>query len=264
MVMRILCIGDIMGEPGRKAVRHLLTSFIEKEKVDFVVANGENAAGGFGLTESTAREIFAAGVDVITGGNHTWDKKEIADLMQHEPRVLRPGNYPAGAPGKGHYVGRDRKDRPVGVVNLMGRVFMQPLDNPFPMALELLRELRRDTKVLVVDFHADASSEKQAMGWHVNGHCSLVFGTHTHVQTADERILSGGTAFITDAGLTGPLDSVIGMKKELALERFLTGMPTRLEVAKKDVKLQGVLVDVDETDGRATAIQRIQLPYVPK
>ncbi len=261
--MRILCIGDVMGEPGRKAVRHLLPGLIQRERVDFTVVNGENVAGGFGFTEETCKELFAAGADVVTGGNHSWDKKDIISYIESEPRLLRPANY-SNAPGKGHVVVRSKGGVEVGVANLMGRVFMYPLENPFTMAMDLLREMRRDTRVLIVDFHGEASSEKQAIGWHLNGHCSIVFGTHTHVQTADERILPGGTAFITDAGLTGPLDSVIGMKKELAIERFLTGMPTRLEVAKGNVKLQGILVDVDEADGRATAIRRIQEPYQPQ
>jgi 2',3'-cyclic-nucleotide 2'-phosphodiesterase len=261
--MRILCIGDIMGEPGRKAVKHLLPKLIESEKIDFVVANGENVAGGFGFTEDCCKQLFEAGVDVITGGNHSWDKRDIIPYQEQEPRLLRPANY-MKAPGKGHVVVRSKSGKhQVGVANLMGRVFMMPLDNPFPMAMELLRQMRQDTKILIVDFHAEATSEKQAIGWHLSGHCSIVFGTHSHVQTADERIFPGGTAFITDAGLTGPLDSVIGMKKEFAIERFLTGMPTRLEVAKGNVKLQGILVDVDESDGRATAIRRIQEPYNP-
>lgn len=261
--MRILCIGDVMGEPGRKAVRHLLPGLIEREKVDFVVANGENVAGGFGLTEDACKELFKAGVDVITGGNHSWDKKDIIPYMQQEPRVLRPANY-SNAAGAGHYLATAKNGKQVGVVNVMGRVFMYPLENPFTMAMDLVRQMRKDTRILIVDMHAEASSEKQAMGWHLNGHCSIVFGTHTHVQTADERILPGGTAFITDAGLTGPLDSVIGMKKESALERFLTGMPTRLEVAKGNTKLQGLLVEVDEDDGRAKTVKRIQEPYNPQ
>lgn len=261
--MRILCIGDVMGEPGRKAVRHLLPELITREKIDFVVANGENVAGGYGLTEDACKELFKAGVDVITGGNHSWDKKDIIPYMQQEPRILRPANY-SNAAGAGHYLATAKSGKKVGVVNVMGRVFMYPLENPFTLALDLVREMRKDTRILIVDMHAEASSEKQAMGWHLNGHCSIVFGTHTHVQTADERVLPGGTAFITDAGLTGPLDSVIGMKKEGALERFLTGMPTRLEVAKGNTKLQGLLVDVDDEDGRATAVKRIQEPYNPQ
>lgn len=260
--MRIVCIGDVMGEPGRKAVRHLLPALIAREKVDFTVVNGENVAGGFGFTQDTLNELFKCGADVVTGGNHSWDKKEIRDIIDREPRLLRPGNY-MNAPGKGAAVVKARNGTPVGVVNLMGRVFMHPLDNPFPMAHALLAELRRETPYLILDFHAEASSEKQAMGWHCDGHASAVFGTHTHVQTADERILPQGTGFITDAGLTGPLDSVIGMKKEYALERFLTGMPTRLEVAKGNIKLQGIMVDLDE-DGKATAIQRIQESYRPQ
>ena len=261
--MRILCIGDIMGEPGRKAVRHILPKLMQKEKIDFVVANGENLAGGFGLTEDGCKEMFSAGVDVITGGNHSWDKKDIIPFMEQEPRILRPANYSLAA-GAGHILATARSGAKVGVVNVMGRVFMYPLENPFTMAMELLKQLRRDTRILVVDIHAEATSEKQAIGWHLNGHCSIVFGTHTHVQTADERILPGGTAFITDAGLTGPLDSVIGMKKEFAIERFLTGMPTRLEVAKGNTKLQALLVDIDDESGRATAVKRIQEPYVPQ
>lgn len=251
-----------MGEPGRKAVKHLLPKLIQTEKIDFVVCNGENVAGGFGLTEDSAKELFAAGVDVITGGNHSWDKKEIIPYMEKEPRLLRPANY-TGAVGTGHLLAKSKSGKPVGVVNVMGRVFMYPLENPFTMAMDLLKQLRRDTRVLIVDMHAEATSEKQAMGWYLNGHCSVVFGTHTHVQTADERIFPGGTAFITDAGLTGPLDSVIGMKKELAIERFLTGMPVRLEVGKGNTKLQCLLVDVNEEDGRATAVRRIQESYNP-
>jgi metallophosphoesterase (TIGR00282 family) len=261
--MRILCIGDIMGEPGRKAVRHILPKLIKAEKLDFVVANGENLAGGFGLTEDGCKEMFEAGVDVLTGGNHSWDKKDIIPFMKQEPRILRPANY-TSPDGAGHYLATSRAGAKVGVVNVMGRVFMYPLENPFTVAMELLRQLRKDTRILIVDIHAEATSEKQAMGWHLNGHASVVFGTHTHVQTADERIFPGGTAFITDAGLTGPLDSVIGMKKEFAIDRFLTGMPTRLEVAKGNTKLQALLVDIDDESGRATAVKRIQEPYVPQ
>ena len=259
--MRIVCIGDVMGEPGRKAVRHLLPPLIEREKVDFTVVNGENVAGGFGFTAETLAELFKAGADVVTGGNHSWDKKDVRDILEREPRLLRPGNY-SNAPGKGSVLATARNGQKVGVVNLMGRVFMHPLDNPFPMAHALLDELRKETPYLVLDFHAEASSEKQAMGWHAAGRASVVFGTHTHVQTADERILPGGTGFITDAGLTGPLDTVIGMRTDYALERFLTGMPTRLEVGKGNIKLQGIMVDVDE-HGHATAIQRIQESYRP-
>lgn len=222
-----------------------------------MVVNGENAAAGFGLTLDIVREFFDLGVDVITSGNHIWDKKEIFEHLDREPRLLRPANYPPGLPGRGSGVYSTAAGIPVGIVNLEGRVFMNNLECPFRCADALIEDLRHQTPIILVDFHAEATSEKVAMGHYLNGRVSAVVGTHTHVQTADEQILSGGTAYLTDAGMTGSLDAVIGIRKELAIERFLTQLPVRFEVAKKDPVLCGVLFTIDEDTGRAQAVQRI-------
>lgn len=255
--MKILFVGDVVGRTGRNALSIRLGRLVDRHEVDLVVVNGENAAAGFGLTLDIVREFFDLGVDVITSGNHIWDKKEILEHLDREPRLLRPANYPPGLPGRGSGVYSTSAGIPVGVVNLEGRVFMNNLECPFRCADALIDDLRRQTPIILVDFHAEATSEKVAMGHYLDGRVSAVVGTHTHVQTADEQILSGGTAYLTDAGMTGSLDAVIGIRKELAIERFLTQLPVRFEVAKKDPVLCGVLFTVDEETGRAQAVQRI-------
>ncbi|MGE4344659.1 MAG: TIGR00282 family metallophosphoesterase [Geoalkalibacter sp.] len=255
--MKILFVGDIVGRPGRQALKRRLDHLVDRHQVDLVVANGENSAGGFGLTAEIARELFALGIHVLTSGNHIWDKKEAFDLLERESRVLRPANYPPGLAGYGSGVFSVPDGTPVAVVNLEGRVFMNNLDCPFRAADRLLEGLRDRAKVILVDFHAEASSEKIAFGHYLAGRVSAVVGTHTHVQTADERILGGGTAFITDVGMTGSLDSVIGIQKEIAVEKFLKQVPMRFEVAKKHPVLCAVLLDVDADNGCARSIERI-------
>jgi metallophosphoesterase (TIGR00282 family) len=258
--LRILHIADIMGEPGRKAVSRLLPQVVKDRDVAFVLGNGENAAGGFGLTRNVADELFSAGVDVLTGGNHMWDRREILGYIDDETRILRPANYPPEVPGRGSRVYTAPGNIRVGVISLLGRVFMKELDCPFRTADVEIEHVRAETPIVFVDLHAEATSEKMAMGWYLDGRASAVLGTHTHVQTADDRVLPGGTAFISDVGMTGPFDSIIGIRKELALKRFLTQMPARFSPADGDVWLNGVLVEVDVETGRALAIERIQLP----
>jgi len=256
--MRILFVGDVVGAPGRRIVRTRLKSLKKELGADLTIVNGENAAGGAGLTSATAEELFAAGAEVITTGNHVWDKREVLGLLERDPRVLRPDNYPAGSPGRGILV-VERSGCKVAVVNLMGRVFMPLTDDPFAASDRLLAELSDEVRVVVVDFHAEATSEKSAFAWSLDGRVSAVLGTHTHVATADARILPGGTAFITDVGMTGPFDSVIGVRKEQAIERFRTSRSIPYETADGDVRLAGVIVDVDPESGRATAIERVDL-----
>jgi len=256
--MKILFIGDIVGSPGREAVRTLLPVLIREHGIDFVIANAENAAGGSGITERVAQELFSSGADVLTSGDHIWKKREIFDIIQAEKRILRPVNFPPEAPGRGAGVYASRAGVAVGVVNVQGRVFMEPLDCPFRGCRDAIEELLKQTNIIVVDIHAEATSEKVAMGWYLDGKASAVIGTHTHIQTADEKILPAGTAYITDAGMTGPYDSVIGRRVEDVLERFVTLVPVRFEVASSNVQLHGALVDIDTHTGRATAITRIQ------
>lgn len=255
--MNILFVGDISGRAGREAFhRHFLPA-VEQHRIDFSIVNVENAAGGFGVTAPLVEEFFDAGVDVLTSGNHIWDRNDAGDLLANEDRLLRPANYPPPAPGTGLLVVRQRVPVPVAVINLQGRVFMESIDCPFQTADRLLAKEARDVKVVVVDFHAEATSEKVAMGWHLDGRVSAVLGTHTHIQTADERVLPEGTAYITDTGMTGPYDSVIGMRTSAALERFLTGRPKRLSPAKGDGRFAAVVVEVDQSSGRATGIRRL-------
>ncbi|MEI7639697.1 MAG: TIGR00282 family metallophosphoesterase [Syntrophus sp. (in: bacteria)] len=258
--MRILFIGDIVGKPGRRAVHELLPELISSCQIDFVIANGENAAAGFGITREIVEDLFEARIDVLTMGNHVWDKKEILDFIADYESLIRPANYPGSALGRGSVVMPSIKGYHVGVINLMGRVFMHPLECPFRTAEQEIEKIRKRTKIILVDMHAEATSEKIAMGWFLDGKVTAVVGTHTHVQTADDRVLPGGTAYITDVGMTGPFDSVIGTRKELVLERFLTQIPNKFEVAKGDVRLQAVLIDVDEKTGRALSIERLSLP----
>ncbi len=253
--MRILFVGDVHGRPGRRAVARRVPSLRRELQVDFVVANAENSAGGVGLTPQTAAELFAAGVDALTGGNHTWAKREAYELLDSDPRVVRPANYPPGVPGHGSAVLR-RGGVALAVLNLQGRVFMDPLDDPFRVARAEVDRLRELTPFVLVDFHAEATSEKLALGYYLDGRVTAVVGTHTHVQTADERVLPGGTAYITDVGMTGPRDGVIGMDRDAILQRFLLQLPVRFEVAPGPVQFNAVLVEADSS-GRATSIRRI-------
>jgi len=255
--MNILFIGDIVGRPGRDMVRRGLPSIVEHHQIDFVIANAENAAAGFGITREIGDDLLDRGVHVLTSGNHIWDKKEALDYIATEPRLLRPANYPAGVPGKGSYIARSSDGRGVGVINAMGRVFMLNIDDPFAVVLKEIEAMRGRVRIIVVDFHAEATSEKAAMGWHLDGKVTAVLGTHTHVQTADERILPKGTAYITDAGMTGPHDSIIGMDIEPSLGRFLNAMPSRFEPATGNPRLNGVVLEADEETGRAIRIMRI-------
>jgi metallophosphoesterase (TIGR00282 family) len=255
--MNILFIGDIIGRPGRELIRKGLPGIVARHGVDLVIANAENAAAGFGVTKDIGDTLLEHGVNVMTSGNHIWAKKEVVEYITSEPRLLRPANYPAGVPGRGSYIARTGDGRDVGVINVMGRVFMTPIDDPFAVVLREIEAMRHRTRVIVVDFHAEATSEKNAMGWHLDGKVTMVIGTHTHVQTADERILPNGTAYMTDAGMTGPHDSIIGMERDPSLARFLTGMPTKYEPATGNPRLNGAVVTADDKTGRATAITRI-------
>lgn len=256
--MRLLFIGDIVGRPGREAVSQLLPALREEYSPDFIVANGENAAGGMGITKETAAEVFQSGVDVVTLGNHVWSKKEVYTYLDEEQRLLRPANYPAGAPGRGWNIYLTKNGIRIGVINLCGRIFMENLEDPFRTADAILLELSQHTNLIFVDFHAEVTSEKSALGWYLDGRVTGVLGTHTHVQTADERILPGGTAFISDVGMTGPIDSVIGVKKELIISRFITQMPTKFEIAEGKAMLSAVLVEADCSTGQALSVMRIQ------
>jgi hypothetical protein len=257
--MRILFIGDVFGRPGREALRSLLPRLVTRHRVDFVIANVENAAAGFGLTREVGEGLLRLGVHAMTTGNHIWDRKEAYEYVEAEPRLIRPVNYPAGVPGRGTMIGYTADRRPVGIVNVMGRVFMPTVDDPFVAARREAEALAATTRVIIVDFHAEATSEKIAMGWYLDGSVTAVIGTHTHVQTADNRVLPGGTAYITDVGMTGPHDSIIGTDRESALRRFLTGLPTRFEVASGDPRLHAVVISTDEDTGRALAIERLSL-----
>jgi 2',3'-cyclic-nucleotide 2'-phosphodiesterase len=255
--MRILFVGDIVGSPGRQILKDHLADIVQQRKIDLTFVNCENAASGFGITPRLADELFAAGADVLTGGNHIWDRKEIMEYLPHQPRLLRPANFPQGLPGSGLYVGSMRNDVRYAVLNLQGRTFMAPIDCPFRTAECELARIPRDVKIIVVDMHAETTSEKQAMGWFLDGKVSAVIGTHTHVATSDFRVLANGTAFITDVGMTGPHDSIIGMTKEPIIQRFLNSLPARFEVAEGDVQMHSVLIDVDETTGRARSIESL-------
>ena len=255
--MKILFIGDIVGEPGRKAVETLLPRLRGEHALDFVIANGENSAGGNGITPQIAGELFSAGVDVITSGDHLWDQKTVMDLLYSEPRFLRPLNYASNVPGRGANIYQVRNLPPIGVMNVQGRVFMPPMENPFTTADVEVNRLREQTKIIFVDLHAEATSEKIAFSRFLDGRVSAVVGTHTHVQTADEQILPMGTAYLSDAGFTGPHDGCLGREIEPVLKKFLTGMPQRFEVARKRIRLHGALIRVDDASGRAMSIQRV-------
>ncbi len=260
--MKILFIGDIVGKPGRMAVHELLPVIIAQNGIDFVIANCENAAAGFGVTAEIVQDLFSCNIDVLTSGNHIWDKKEVMNFIDEYERLLRPANYPKGAPGRGGVLTYTGGGIPVGVINLQGRIFMNPIDCPFRTA-DLEIEKLDKARIIVVDMHAEATSEKIALSWYLNGRVSAVLGTHTHVQTADERILPGGTACITDAGMTGSLDSVIGMQKDAIMNRFLLQIPNKFDVAKGDIHLQGVVVEI-LPDGKASDIKRLSVPLGPR
>lgn len=257
--MNLLFVGDIFASSGRRFVAESLPAIIASEDIHLTVANAENAAGGFGLTPTVAEELFAMGLDVLTSGNHIWDKKEVLGYLDRQPRLLRPANYPPGLPGRGVYVGRARDGSEVAVINLQGRTHMPAIDCPFRKADEILASLGPAVKIRVVDFHAELTSEKMTMGWYLDGRVSAVIGTHTHVATADLRILPGGTAYQTDAGMTGPYDSVIGIDKEIVLRRFLSSTPVRMEPARGKVELHGLIVQADNASGKAVAVRRVFL-----
>lgn len=257
--MNILFIGDIFASPGRKIVADNLEKLCQHEQAGFVIANGENAAGGFGITPAIADELLALGIDVLTSGNHVWDKREIYDYLNASDRLLRPANYHPDLPGKGLTIQTARDGARIAVMNLQGRVHMSPVDDPFRKIDELLASIPPDVKVRFVDFHAEATSEKVAMGWHLDGRATAMIGTHTHIPTADERILPNGMAYLTDSGMTGPYDSVIGVDKETVLRKFQTSLPVRMEAAKGMVELRGAVITVDPASGRARKIKRITL-----
>jgi metallophosphoesterase (TIGR00282 family) len=259
--MNILVIGDVVGSPGRHIMKKALPKVFARYSVDYCIANVENAAGGFGVTKDICDEILDMGVDCMTSGNHIWDKREIIPFMDMIPQLLRPANYPAKQPGKGSYVGSTKKGKqPIATLNLSGRVFMNgALDDPFQKAADEMAQLKKEAKVVIVDIHGEASSEKAAMGVFLDGRASAVFGTHTHVPTCDHRVLPGGTAYITDLGMTGPYDSVIGVEKDIIIQRFTTGMPSRFETAKGDPRFSAAVIDVDEQTGRARGIERMLL-----
>jgi metallophosphoesterase (TIGR00282 family) len=257
--VNLLFIGDIFGKTGRDLVQRALRPLVDRFDITLVIANAENSAGGFGVTRETGEAILKAGVDVMTSGNHVWDKKEALDYIEMEPRLLRPANYPHGVPGCGSLIARTAQGDEVGVLNLMGRVFMTNIDDPFRVAEREIDKIRQRTPIILVDMHAEATSEKLALGWFLDGKVSCVVGTHTHVQTADEQILPQGTAYITDVGMTGPHDGIIGVEREPVINKFLTGLPARFEAASGNPKLHAVVVNVDNDTGRATGIRRVSL-----
>lgn len=259
-MIKILFVGDIVGKPGRKITQQSIPRLIELHRIDLVIANVENAAGGNGITRETAEELLDADINVMTTGNHVWDKKEALEYIELERRLIRPANFPDGVPGRGSYVTQTTNGTPVGIVNVMGRVFMNPLDNPFHVVQREISAVRdKGARLVLVDFHAEATSEKIAMGWHLDGKVTAVVGTHTHVQTADARILHKGTAYITDVGMTGPHDSIIGVAIQPVLKRFIDGMPVRFETASKNSRINAVIVTADAETGRAESIESLNL-----
>lgn len=259
MPVNILFVGDVVGNPGRRALKEALEQTIDRRKIDFTIVNIENAAGGFGITREIYDDLKKLPIDVFTSGNHIWDKKDFLPSLDELEDVLRPANYPKGNPGRGTVVRKTPSGIPVAVVNLQGQVFMTNIDSPFRVADEILPALRRETKVIFVDFHAEATSEKNAVGWYLDGRVSAVVGTHTHVPTADETIRPEGTAYLTDVGMTGAYEGIIGFAKERIIEKFLSQTPRSFETAKKDIRLSSVIVSVDEGSGRATSIERLQV-----
>jgi len=259
--MKVVFIGDIVGKVGRIATKALLPTVVNRYKVDLVIANGENAAGGFGITDKLADEILGCGVHIITTGNHVWDKKEFISQISKEDRILRPLNYPPGVPGYGSILYTLHNGEKVAVINISGRVFMSNIDCPFRTGKEEVEKLSSLTKMIIIDFHAEATSEKIAFGYFMDGKVSAIIGTHTHVQTADEKILPGGTAYITDVGMTGPCNSIIGIEKEQVIHRFLTNIPVRFETARGEGIFSALVIEIDEKTGKSTALQRLQLKY---
>lgn len=257
--MKILFIGDVVGQVGRRMLAQNLGGILDQFKIDLAIANCENAAGGFGLTREIADEFFRMGFHVLTSGNHIWDKKEALQLMQENRRILRPANYPSTAPGFGSVVVETRDGEKVGILNLIGRVFMESVDCPFQIAQTEVDRLKKETDTIIVDMHAEATSEKVAMGWYLDGRVTAVIGTHTHIQTADEKVLTNGTAYISDAGMTGPSDSVIGVKKEHVIERFITKVPVRFETAGGPGQINGVVIETASKNGHAKSISRLQI-----
>jgi metallophosphoesterase (TIGR00282 family) len=253
----LLFVGDVVGKPGRAALGRQLPELVDRHRVDYCIVNVENSAGGFGVTQEVLAELDELPIDCYTSGNHIWDKKEGLLLLEEHPRLLRPANYPDGNPGRGMHVGATAAGTPVATINLEGQVFMKPLESPFRVADRLIASLGAEVKVVFVDFHAEATSEKQALGVHLDGRVSVVVGTHTHVQTADERVLPGGTGYITDVGMTGPYQSIIGMRADKVVQRFLLQSKSAFEVAKRDVRLAGVVVDIDEESGHARRLERL-------
>jgi hypothetical protein len=258
--MRIMMVGDVVGKRGRMAALELVPSLSAEQNIDFVIVNGENSAAGIGITPDIVEAFLKHGnIHVLTLGNHAWGKREIYPTLDSEPRLLRPANYPPGAPGRGFGIFASSAG-PVGVISLQGRTFMEQVDDPFRAVDAILAEISWKTKVIIVDFHAEATSEKQAFAWYVDGRVSAVIGTHTHVQTADERILPEGTAYLTDVGMTGPMDSIIGMRRDIVIPKFLSGLPARFEVADGEAQLCAVILDIDPMTGRARSVKRIQSP----
>lgn len=251
-------VGDIFGKPGRKAVKELIKTYRNQYELDFVIANGENAAGGNGITREIANELYNAQIDFITMGNHTWDKKEIFQFIDTDKKIIRPANYPPGTPGRGWAIVPLSNELKIGIINLSGRVFLPPLDCPFRVGERIVEEISKETHIIIVDFHAEATSEKIAMGWFMDGKVSAVVGTHTHVQTADERILPYGTGYITDVGMTGPHDSILGVKRDIVIQKFLTQLPARFETAQGVAQFNAILLEIDETTGKTMGLKRIQ------
>ncbi len=257
-MLKVLMVGDIFGKPGRKAVKELIKTYRNQYELDFVIANGENAAGGNGITREIANELYNAQIDFITMGNHTWDKKEIFQFIDTDKKIIRPANYPPGTPGRGWAIVPLSNELKIGIINLSGRVFLPPLDCPFRVGERIVEEISKETHIIIVDFHAEATSEKIAMGWFMDGKVSAVVGTHTHVQTADERILPYGTGYITDVGMTGPHDSILGVKRDIVIQKFLTQLPARFETAQGVAQLNAILLEIDETTGKTMGLKRIQ------
>ncbi len=258
--MKILFVADIFGRPGRRIVAQFVPQLKKHYEIDVCIGNCENIAGGLGVTPKTAKEIFSSGIDILTSGNHLWDRKEIIDYLAKEKRILKPANYPPGVPGNDYYIQQVPSGRKLAILNLQGRTFIQNIDCPFRIADKFIKLLANETNLIFVDFHGEATAEKMAFAWYVDGRVSAVVGTHTHIQTADERVLPKGTAYITDAGMTGPHNSVIGIKIKNAVERFIKQTPNKFEVAKKNLILNGVIIEINEENGKAISIERLQIP----
>lgn len=257
--MKVLFLGDVFGKPGREVLKAKLPVMVEENNIDFVIANGENAAGGIGITPDICKTLLNMGVDIVTSGNHIYKKNEILDYIERQPRLLKPANYPPATPGSGYHIMSDKKNNRIAVINVCGRVFIDYFDCPFRTIDKIINNIREETPVIIVDFHAEVTSEKVAMGWYLDGRVSAIVGTHTHVQTADERILPGGTAYITDVGMVGPRDSVIGVRKENIIKRFLTMMPQKFTVSDDNYLINAVVIDINEKSGRANNITRLNM-----